>query len=97
MRKEKQIEELATELSKVNCKPSGCGFCYLEYGTLENSCEEYLVYKKMAQTLYNAGYRKQSELTPCDCCLYSPPSSGDGKPCSICPTQAKMRKEDEGK
>lgn len=61
MSKEKQIEEMAIELSKVNCKPSGCGFCYLEYGTLENSCEEYLVYKKMAQTLYNAGYRKQIE------------------------------------
>ena len=61
MSREKQIEEMAIELSKINCKPSGCGYCYLEYGTLEDSCEEYLVYKKMAQSLYNAGYRKQSE------------------------------------
>ncbi len=58
MNKEKQIEEMAIEISKTNCKPKGCGFCYLEYGTLENSCEEYLVYKKMAQAVYNAGYRK---------------------------------------
>lgn len=55
----KQIEEMAIVLAKVNCKPEGCGYCYLEYGTLENSCEEYLVYKKMAEALYNAGYRKE--------------------------------------
>ena len=24
-------------------------------------------------------------LTPCDLCLYDPPSSFGGKPCSICP------------
>ena len=62
MNKEKQIEEMAIELSKVNCKPKGCGYCYLEYGTLENSCEEYLVYKKMAIDLYEKGYRKASDI-----------------------------------
>lgn len=61
MTEQKQIEEMAVELSKVNCKKEGCGFCYLEYGPLENSCEEYLTYKKMAEDLYNAGYRKQIE------------------------------------
>lgn len=35
--------------------------------------------------------RKQFELTPCDCCRFNPPSSGDGKPCSVCPAQAKMK------
>ena len=24
-------------------------------------------------------------LTPCDMCMFSPPSSGDGKPCCMCP------------
>lgn len=24
-------------------------------------------------------------LTPCDVCRFSPPSSGDGKPCCLCP------------
>lgn len=23
--------------------------------------------------------------SPCDLCRYNPPSSGDGKPCSMCP------------
>ena len=27
--------------------------------------------------------------TPCDLCAYDPPSSGDGKPCSMCPASAK--------
>jgi hypothetical protein len=62
MSRDKQIEEMAIELSKVNCKPKGCGYCYLEYGTLENSCEEYLFYKKMAIALYNEGYRKAEDV-----------------------------------
>lgn len=28
-------------------------------------------------------------LSPCDVCAYSPPSSGDGKPCSMCPAVKK--------
>lgn len=43
----------------------------------------------VANHLYNAGYRKKSELTPCDLCEFNPMSSGDGKPCSICPAKAK--------
>ena len=35
------------------------------------------------------GYRKQSDLTPCDVCRFNPPTSGDGKPCFICPAQMK--------
>ena len=30
-----------------------------------------------------------ANLTPCDVCAYNPPSSGDGKPCTICPAMAK--------
>lgn len=33
----------------------------------------------------------QSE--PCDFCRWNPPSSGDGKPCSMCPAK---RRTDEG-
>lgn len=31
---------------------------------------------------------------PCSSCAYDPPSSGDGKPCSICPAVPKQEKED---
>ena len=29
------------------------------------------------------------EATPCSFCRYNPPSSGDGKPCAMCPASAK--------
>lgn len=34
-------------------------------------------------------------LTPCDVCKYNPPSSNDGKPCSICPACTKMDEEEQ--
>lgn len=30
-------------------------------------------------------------LAPCDLCRYDPPSSCDGKPCSLCPASPKPR------
>lgn len=39
----------------------------------------------------NTSCRKQRNLTPCDCCKFNPPSIGNGKPCSVCPAQAKMK------
>ena len=35
-----------------------------------------------------------SGLTPCDVCMYSPSSSGDGKPCAMCVARAKRGVED---
>ena len=32
------------------------------------------------------------EQVPCDVCKYNPPSSGDGKPCTMCPAES----EDKG-
>lgn len=65
MNKEKQIKEMTVEFAKINCNPKGCYSCDLcdEYGSLELSCEDYLVYRKMAETFYNADYRKQDEDT----------------------------------
>ena len=28
---------------------------------------------------------ERSKLSPCDVCIYNPPSSLDGKPCTMCP------------
>ena len=33
---------------------------------------------------------------PCDLCMYNPPSSADGKPCSMCPACGAMEMEEEG-
>lgn len=42
-----------------------------------------------AEKMNAKGYRKQSDLTPCDVCRFNPPSSRDNAPCTICPAQAK--------
>lgn len=34
---------------------------------------------------------EQEPKSPCDVCRYNPPSSGDGKPCTMCPAQATER------
>ena len=31
---------------------------------------------------------KSEHCTPCDVCKFDPPSSGDKKPCSMCPAEA---------
>lgn len=40
-------------------------------------------------------FDEMKQLTPCDVCAYNPPSSGDGKPCTICPATAKMGGKEE--
>ncbi len=34
-----------------------------------------------------------ASLTPCDACRFNPPSSKDGKPCSICPAEGRQQDE----
>ena len=64
MSRDKQIEEMAVEFAKINCNPKGCYNCNLcdEYGSLELNCEDYLSYRTMAETFYNAGYRKSTDV-----------------------------------
>lgn len=50
MSREKQIEEMTNDLCNIECKGMKCNVC----GT---GCE----YRILAEALYNAGYRKQSE------------------------------------
>ena len=50
MRKEKQIEEMTNDLCDIECKGMKCKIC-------DTGCE----YRMLAEALYNAGYRKQSE------------------------------------
>ena len=55
--KEKQIEEMAKDLVKIQCNRKGCEDCEFH----QFKCEDLEYYKKFAEALYNAGYRKQSE------------------------------------
>lgn len=63
MNDKKQIEEMAVIIAKQNCNQNGCENCDFayEYGTKEESCEDYVSYCKMAEAFYNAGYRKREE------------------------------------
>ncbi len=46
--------------------------------------------RQMTEWLKDYRNLKQSApKEPCDLCRYAPPSSGDGKPCCICPAVAK--------
>lgn len=53
--RQKLIEELTDVIIKHTCKPSGCQdcLCAFEYGIVEESCEEYLEYHKLAEKIYN--------------------------------------------
>ena len=53
--RQKLIEELTDVIIKHTCKPSGCQdcLCAFEYGIVEESCEEYLEYNKLAKKIYN--------------------------------------------
>ena len=35
-------------------------------------------------------------ISPCTFCRFNPPSSGDGKPCCMCPVEAALRREQDG-
>ena len=36
---------------------------------------------------------RENKTTPCDLCIYNPPSSFDGKPCSACPAAGEYKEE----
>lgn len=78
MSKDKQIEEMANTYYEAMLKARGT------LGSMNEGAPKWY-----AKHFYEAGYRKQSELTPCDVCKFNPPTSGDNKPCFICPAQAK--------
>lgn len=81
MSREKQIADFENDLRE----------CHTEFSVSDDSMDLYTDYKITAQNMIGKGWRKQSDLTPCDVCRFNPPSSGDGKPCCMCPAQAKMK------
>lgn len=36
---------------------------------------------------------RYARATPCDMCRFNPPSSGDGKPCTLCPSEREVNDE----
>lgn len=51
---------------------------------------------KACPLCYSDKMRHNAPKTPCDLCLYNPPSSGDGKPCTMCPASSPPETSKEG-
>ena len=47
----------------------------------------FITKENLADYLLSHGVKLSA--TPCDFCAYDPPSSSDGKPCTMCPARAK--------
>lgn len=59
-------------------------------------CEQfYREQKQMAEMALSALRAKQEHTGPCDLCGYNPPSSSDGKPCTMCSAVSKQPEEDD--
>lgn len=66
-------------------QPDGDGCAYQIYGPDD---DEPIERCKACPLCYSDKMRHHKPKTPCDLCLYNPPSSGDGKPCTMCPASS---------
>ena len=81
------LREQREEFMPPCYKPdSGDGECaYQIYGPDD---DEPIERCKACPLCYSDKMRHNAPKTPCDLCAYNPPSSGDGKPCTMCPASA---------
>lgn len=56
------------------------------------ACEQLRKYRKKAKRWKRKFYEKEEPTTPCDLCVFNPPSSADGKPCTMCPAEKGVSK-----
>ena len=66
-------------------QPDGDGCAYQIYGPDD---DEPIERCKACPLCYSDKMRHHEPKTPCDLCLYNPPSSGDRKPCTMCPASS---------
>lgn len=66
-------------------QPDGYGCAYQIYGPDD---DEPIERCEACPLCYSDKMRHHEPKTPCDLCLYNPPSSGDGKPCTMCPASS---------
>ena len=75
-------------------RPDGGDECaYQIYGSDD---DEPIERCKACPLCYVDKMRHNEPKTPCDLCLYNPPSSGDGKPCTMCPASSPPETSKEG-
>lgn len=81
MTREEAIKELQEEWEIFL---EGTGLKYKTEEGFQKELDDNLDLKKVVEANYMA-IKALEQISPCDLCLYNPPSSGDGKPCSMCP------------
>ena len=64
----------------------------------ENATPKQKVLKipKVIDRLRELAQADREGISPCTFCRFNPPSSGDGKPCCMCPAEAALRRERDG-
>lgn len=75
------LDEMDT-WDKFGCDPDGKLVRYDD----DNHYVPYVHYDDMVHAIKHL---PSAQLTPCDVCRFSPPSSGDGKPCTVCPAEGR--------
>lgn len=58
------------------------------YGARKKALEQQREAAEFTITALRTLDAQEKPKTPCDLCLYNPPSSGDGKPCTMCPASS---------
>lgn len=62
----------------------------VEDGYLKSTARRYGIDVSRLRELAQAD---KEGISPCTFCRFNPPSSGDGKPCCMCPAEAALRRE----
>lgn len=65
----------------------------VEDGYLKSTARRYGIDVSRLRELAQAD---REGISPCTFCRFNPPSSGDGKPCCMCPAVAALRREQNG-
>lgn len=71
-----------------------CPLCDQDRCVGKENCEEVKAYVETLQKEANQLKHKLAHLTPCDACVYDPPSSFGGKPCAFCVAQGRIAEDD---
>nr|DAI25548.1 MAG TPA: hypothetical protein [Caudoviricetes sp.] len=79
------LREQREEFMPPCYQPDGDGCAYQIYGPDD---DEPIERCKACPLCYSDKMRHHGPKTPCDLCLYNPPSSGNGKPCTMCPASS---------
>lgn len=80
-----KLKELEKRIKALEQEPSG--------ETVSRGVFEQVRWERdiAVEQLHELGYElgQKIEPNPCDLCIYNPPSSSDGKPCTMCPSEGR--------